>query len=119
MKNLDCRRNIVKVAFPIVAVTLCFAVMSCSGKKDAETKKPEPIGLVLSGGAGKGAYEIGVWQELQAAGLASPRITAISGTSIGAINVALFATRPDDAERIWSEAWRFPNFSGMETVTPL
>lgn len=62
----------------------------------------EPLGLVLSGGGAKGAYEVGVWQELQAAGLAS-NVTAISGTSVGALNAALFATRPDAAERLWFE----------------
>ena len=62
----------------------------------------EPIGLVLSGGGAKGAYEVGVWQGLQAVGLAS-KVTAISGTSVGALNAALFATRPDDAERLWFE----------------
>ena len=96
-------RDVVRAVVPLgFAVALRLVVASCSGKKEDETKKPEPIGLVLSGGAGKGAYEVGVWQELQAAGLAS-RITVISGTSIGAINAALFATRPDDAERIWLE----------------
>ena len=60
----------------------------------------EPIALVLSGGGAKGAYEVGVWQELQAAGIAS-RVAAISGTSVGAINAALFATRPEAAETLW------------------
>ena len=38
----------------------------------------EPLGLVLSGGGAMGAYEVGVWQELQATGVAS-NVTAISG----------------------------------------
>ena len=58
------------------------------------------IGLVLSGGGAKGAYEVGVWQELQDAGLAS-NVTVMSGTSVGAINAALFATKPDAAEALW------------------
>ena len=61
-----------------------------------------PIGLVLSGGGAKGAYEVGVWQALQVAGLAS-NVTAISGTSVGAINAALFATKPELAEELWLE----------------
>lgn len=61
-----------------------------------------PLGLVLSGGGAKGAYEVGVWQALEAAGLA-PRVRAISGTSVGALNAALFATRPDAAETLWLE----------------
>ena len=68
----------------------------------ASVAAPEPLALVLSGGGAKGAYEVGVWQELQAAGVAS-RVTAISGTSVGAINAALFATRPEAAESLWLE----------------
>lgn len=61
-----------------------------------------PLGLVLSGGGAKGAYEVGVWQALEESGVAS-NITAISGTSIGAINGALFATQPKAAESLWLE----------------
>ena len=74
------------------AVALCLCVAA----------NADPIGLVLSGGGSKGAYEVGVWQELQAAGVAS-NVTAISGTSVGALNAALFATCPDAAERLWLE----------------
>lgn len=76
----------------LFAAALCLCVAA-----NAET-----LGLVLSGGGAKGAYEVGVWQELQSAGLAS-NVTAISGTSVGALNAALFATRPDAAERLWLE----------------
>ena len=63
-----------------------------------------PIGLVLSGGGAKGAYEVGVWQALHEAGLAGD-VAAVSGTSIGAVNAALFASWPDPkgAERLWLE----------------
>lgn len=46
-------------------------------------------GLVLSGGGGKGAYEIGVIKALVEEGV---KITAVSGASVGALNAALFAT---------------------------
>lgn len=62
----------------------------------------EPLGLVLSGGGAKGAYEVGVWQALEEAGIAS-NIIAISGTSVGALNAALFATLPQAAESLWHE----------------
>ena len=64
----------------------------------------ESFGLVLSGGGAKGAYEVGVWQALHEAGLAGD-VTAVSGTSIGAVNAALFASWPDPkgAERLWLE----------------
>ena len=63
-----------------------------------------PIGLVLAGGGAKGAYEVGVWKALSEAGLAS-RVTVISGTSIGAINAALFAAVGESAtcEALWRE----------------
>ena len=35
----------------------------------ADGRTDEPLGLVLSGGGAKGAYEVGVWQELRAAGI--------------------------------------------------
>ncbi|MEG1636967.1 MAG: patatin-like phospholipase family protein [Cellulosilyticaceae bacterium] len=61
------------------------------------------IGLVLSGGGGKGAYEVGVWTALQRLGLAE-HIEVFSGTSIGAINAALFAQDDsDEMFRLWQE----------------
>lgn len=63
-------------------------------------RKRNGFGLVLAGGGGKGAYEIGVWKAL----LEAKRITvgAVSGTSVGALNAALFAAGDyDEAEDIW------------------
>ena len=63
-----------------------------------------PLGLVLSGGGAKGAYEVGVWQAMHEAGIAGD-VTAVSGTSIGAVNAALFASwsDPKGSERLWLE----------------
>ena len=59
------------------------------------------IGLVLAGGGGKGAYQIGVWQYLREAGL-EKNVCAVSGTSVGALNAALFVTGDlERAEKIW------------------
>lgn len=44
--------------------------------------------LVLSGGGSRGAYEIGAWQAFSELGV---RFQAVYGTSVGAINAALFA----------------------------
>ena len=44
-------------------------------------------GLVLAGGGTKGAYQVGVWKALQELNI---NVTAIVGTSIGALNLALF-----------------------------
>ena len=61
------------------------------------------IGLVLAGGGGKGAYELGVWKALDELKL-TKYITVFSGTSIGAFNSVLFAM--DDmkkADELWEE----------------
>ena len=61
------------------------------------------IGLVLSGGGGKGAYELGVWKALKDLNI-TKYISIFSGTSIGAFNAVLFAM--DDlakAEELWDE----------------
>src|SRR5689334_2801382 len=65
------------------------------------TSGPKKIqGLVLSGGGGRGAYQVGVYKYLEEAGL-EPEI--IVGTSIGAVNGALLAMGQTarDLEQIW------------------
>lgn len=59
------------------------------------------IGLVLAGGGGKGAYQIGVWKAFREYGL-DKKIDVVAGTSVGGLNAALFVQ--DDylkAEKIW------------------
>ena len=46
--------------------------------------------IALEGGGAKGAYEIGVWQTLEEAGV---KYNAVSGTSVGALNGALMVMR--------------------------
>lgn len=59
------------------------------------------IGLVLSGGGGKGAYQIGCWQALREVGL--DRFASIAGTSVGALNAALIAQGDfEKAHSVWS-----------------
>ena len=59
------------------------------------------IGLVLAGGGGKGAYHIGVWRALRQYGI-DKNISSISGTSVGALNAALFSVGDYElAEDIW------------------
>lgn len=58
-------------------------------------------GLVLSGGGGKGAYEVGVWKALNEYGIAQ-KVQAVSGTSVGGLNSAIFAVEPyESIENIW------------------
>ncbi len=64
---------------------------------------PLRLGLVLSGGGAKGAYEEGVMQALARLGLA-PLVEAVSGCSIGALNALLFAMGdPALWRRVWEE----------------
>lgn len=61
----------------------------------------QEFGLVLSGGGGKGAYEVGVWKALNEYGIAQ-RTTTFSGTSVGGLNSALFACVPaDEIAELW------------------
>ena len=56
--------------------------------------------LVLNGGGSRGAYEIGVWQALDELGV---RFDGVYGTSIGALNAALFAQGDLSASvKLWS-----------------
>ncbi len=65
------------------------------------TAYSQEYGLVLSGGGGKGAYEVGVWKALSEYGFAQ-KVTVISGTSVGGLNAALFASTPvSQIESIW------------------
>ena len=60
-----------------------------------------PYALALAGGGARGAYEIGVWDALVQAGIS---ITAVSGTSIGAMNGAFVATGElQRAKEIWKQ----------------
>lgn len=59
------------------------------------------IGLVFSGGGGKGSYQIGVWRALEEFGV-SQRVGAVAGTSVGALNAVLFKQgNLSVAEKIW------------------
>jgi len=72
-------------------------------------------GLVLSGGGAKGAYQVGVVKCLVKHGV---RLSAIAGTSVGALNGAVIAAAPDldsaadRLEEIWRE--RLPTILGRE-----
>ena len=60
------------------------------------------IGLVLAGGGGKGAYELGVWKYLAEIGL-TKKISVISGSSVGALNAILLTLCDfDTAVDIWT-----------------
>ena len=63
-------------------------------------------GLILCGGGGRGAYQVGVWKALIKGGIAE-NVTGFSGASVGALNAALFATTPpEEAEKVWESISR-------------
>lgn len=58
------------------------------------------IALVLSGGGGKGAYQVGAYKAIVED--SRFKISGISGTSVGALNAALFSAKDiKEAEAIW------------------
>lgn len=68
--------------------------------------KKQKIGLVLGGGGGKGAYQIGVWKALKEYKI-DKYITYVSGTSIGSLNSLLFLNGDlDNAINVWSNITR-------------
>ncbi|WP_288621964.1 patatin-like phospholipase family protein [uncultured Brachyspira sp.] len=63
----------------------------------------DKLGIVLDGGRGRGAYQIGVWKYLKESKLYNS-ISAISGTSVGGLNSCLFALDEYNlAETIWTQ----------------
>lgn len=72
------------------------------------------IGLVLSGGGARGAYEVGVlgyvFSDLARRERRTPPLSIVAGTSVGAVNGAFVASRAHDLERgiarleaLWSD----------------
>ena len=70
------------------------------------------LGLVLAGGGGKGAYQIGVWKYLREYGIDN-YISCVSGTSVGALNAALFAAGDIT---VAEDVWR--NISPSQILSP-
>mgnify|MGYP000894743092 CR=1 FL=1 len=79
-------------------------------------QKEEGYGLVLSGGGTKGAYEVGAWKALRE--LRIP-IRGIVGTSIGALNAALFFQKdPDLPETLYTSLQAEDILEFGESVDP-
>ena len=69
-------------------------------------KKKQKIGLVLGGGGGKGAYQIGVWKALKEYKV-DKYINYLSATSIGSLNSLLFLTGDlENAINVWGNITR-------------
>jgi NTE family protein len=82
------------------------------------------VALLLQGGGALGAYHVGVYETLAAAGIEP---TWISGVSIGAINTALIAGNPptrrlERLETFWSRITRndpLGGFGGFDFLRPM
>jgi NTE family protein len=87
--------------------------MATSPPESSRTLRPRRVGLVLAGGAARGAYEVGVVRYIdeqvsRALGWPVP-LDVLCGTSVGAINacaLAAFADRPGsravELEKVWA-----------------
>ncbi len=83
-------------------------------------KKPinrdKTYGLVLTGGGTKGCYEIGAWKALEELKI---KISAVAGTSIGAINGAFYVQNDFElAYDIWTNI-KIEDFISIESDSPL
>lgn len=69
--------------------------------------------VALEGGGAKGAYEAGVWKALEEAGV---KYNAVAGTSVGALNGAMMASRDlETALHLW-ETVRFSQVFDADDV---
>ncbi|SHF03147.1 patatin-like phospholipase family protein [Alkalibacter saccharofermentans] len=72
-------------------------------------------GLVLSGGGAKGSFEIGVWKALREMDI---KISAVAGTSVGALNGAIIAQNDFDfALEFWSNLSMDQVFAFNQKIT--
>lgn len=99
---MNSKVGAIQIGLIIAMLSGCSASALKSEQEHVPSIDKDAVGLVLSGGAAKGAYEVGVWKAMKEAGIAE-NVVAISGTSVGALNAALFATEPDlrKIESVW------------------
>lgn len=72
-----------------------------AGQEKPDVNIKDGYGLVLGGGGGRGSYEIGVWKALEEYKDVID-IKAVSGSSVGALNAALYACGDlDKATQMW------------------
>ena len=85
-------------AIILCSYTWIFLYLDINNVEEANMKK---IGLCLSGGGAKGAYQVGAVKALDDLGIFA-KISAFSGTSIGSVNtVMITSTSIDYAKDLW------------------
>ena len=85
-----------------------------SGSPEGKQYGPDDVGLVLSGGGGKGAYQIGVLRALKEEGKLDA-VSAVAGSSKGEVNAVLFAQ--DDYDRAY-QTWDDINMGVLFDLDP-
>lgn len=66
---------------------------------DLKVDTSKTYAIALEGGGARGAYQIGAWKALDEAGI---KYNAVAGSSVGALNGAMFAMRDRGiAEKLW------------------
>lgn len=85
--TLSCRTENIPRYLQLISKAYSYIRKSIDGKG---IFKMEKTGLIFGGGGTRGSYEIGVWMALRDLEL-EPEIGGVAGTSIGALNMALFA----------------------------
>jgi len=65
--------------------------------------RPDDVGIILSGGGARGAYEVGalhyVFHDLVQRRGRAPKLSVIAGTSVGAVNATFLASTAEDFPR--------------------
>ena len=74
------------------------------GSRRDDSARPRKVGFALSGGGGKGAYQVGVLRVLRDAGV---RPDVIAGTSVGALNATLLCL---DELEVAADFWSTVSF---------
>ncbi len=70
-------------------------------RKDRDVRMTKKLGLCLTGGGARGGYQIGAMKALKDLGILE-RVEVFSGTSIGAANATVVASRSiEEAEKVW------------------
>ncbi len=87
------------------------------GSAGRERHSAPVTGLVLAGGGGKGAYQVGCWRAMRELGV---DISVIAGTSVGGLNAALIAQGDEQAaQQLWRSITPGQVFRWRHVASPL
>lgn len=96
---------------------LLLALSLCTSLSAPFVSCTKDVALVLGGGGAKGAYQVGCYKALSEYGL-DQRISVMSGTSVGALNAALFSCNSvEEAEEIWRTRVDYDAFLALDEAS--